>query len=279
MSANLLESVRAIREEDPARLSSISREYRGDVETIVAKALEKDKTRRYSSAAALAADHSPIPGGRADHGAAGERHATSCRSSPPAQGARDGSRRGARRAHRRASCVSARRGREGAQGGAGGEAVSDFLQNDLLAQASAATQSGPSAKPDPDLKVRTALDRAAARIGGKFGRQPEVEASIRYTIGRTYLDLGLYPEARTQFDRALDLDRRVLGAENAATLRTLSRVGHTALLQGKYPEAEASLSQALTTQRRVLGAEHPDTLYSADNLAEVYFETGKFGRR
>ena len=30
-----------IREEDPARLSSVSRQYRGDVETIVAKALEK----------------------------------------------------------------------------------------------------------------------------------------------------------------------------------------------------------------------------------------------
>src|SRR5207342_2456202 len=56
MSANLLASVRTIREEDPSRLSSISRAYRGDVETIVAKALEKDKTRRYPSAAALAAD-------------------------------------------------------------------------------------------------------------------------------------------------------------------------------------------------------------------------------
>ena len=63
------------------------------------------------------------------------------------------------------------------------EAVNDFLQNDLLAQASAATQSG-RAKPDPDLKVRTALDRAAVRVAGKFGRQPEVEAAIRDTMGR-----------------------------------------------------------------------------------------------
>ena len=48
--------MRTIREEDPARLSSISRTCRGDIETIVAKALEKDKTRRYASAAELAAD-------------------------------------------------------------------------------------------------------------------------------------------------------------------------------------------------------------------------------
>ena len=56
LSSKLIEAARTIQEEDPARLSSISRVYRGDVETIVAKALEKDKARRYSSAAALAAD-------------------------------------------------------------------------------------------------------------------------------------------------------------------------------------------------------------------------------
>src|ERR1019366_4711811 len=45
---------------------------------------------------------------------------------------------------------------------ASANAVSDFLQNDLLAQASAANQSKPATKPDPDLKVRTALDRATS---------------------------------------------------------------------------------------------------------------------
>jgi hypothetical protein len=50
------EALQAIRTQDPARLSSINREYRGDIETIVAKTLEKDKTRRYASASELAAD-------------------------------------------------------------------------------------------------------------------------------------------------------------------------------------------------------------------------------
>jgi hypothetical protein len=61
------------------------------------------------------------------------------------------------------------------------QAVNVFLQNDLLAQASASNQPGLSGKPDPDLKVRTALDGAAARITGKFDHQPEVEAAIRDT--------------------------------------------------------------------------------------------------
>ena len=52
----LHEALRTIREQDPPPLSSVSRSYRGDIETIVAKALEKDKTRRYASAVGLAAD-------------------------------------------------------------------------------------------------------------------------------------------------------------------------------------------------------------------------------
>ena len=50
------EAVRVIREKEPSRLSSVDRTFRGDVETIVAKALEKDPDRRFQSAAEMAAD-------------------------------------------------------------------------------------------------------------------------------------------------------------------------------------------------------------------------------
>jgi predicted Ser/Thr protein kinase len=56
VSEKLHEAIHSIREEDPSKLSAVSRSYRGDIETIVAKALEKDKTRRYGSAAEFAAD-------------------------------------------------------------------------------------------------------------------------------------------------------------------------------------------------------------------------------
>ena len=45
-----------IREQEPSRLGSIDTLYRGDVEIIAGKALEKDKTRRYASARDLASD-------------------------------------------------------------------------------------------------------------------------------------------------------------------------------------------------------------------------------
>ena len=50
------EVARVIEQQEPSRLGSIDKVYRGDVEIIVAKALEKDKTRRYASAGDLALD-------------------------------------------------------------------------------------------------------------------------------------------------------------------------------------------------------------------------------
>jgi WD40 repeat protein len=52
----LTEAARVIREQEPPRLGSIDAGLRGDVETIVARTLEKDRARRYPSAAELADD-------------------------------------------------------------------------------------------------------------------------------------------------------------------------------------------------------------------------------
>jgi len=119
------------------------------------------------------------------------------------------------------------------------KAVVDFLQSDLLSQASAYTQSQPDSKPDPDIKVRTALDRAAARIAGKFEKQPLVEASIRHTIGNTYWDVGLFPQAQRQLERAVDLRRRLLGDEDPDTLQSMGLLADLQREQGKLGQAEA----------------------------------------
>ena len=63
---SLTEAARAILEDDPAALGTLQRGLRGDVETIAAKALAKDKARRYPTVLALAEDitrfleHRPI---------------------------------------------------------------------------------------------------------------------------------------------------------------------------------------------------------------------------
>jgi predicted Ser/Thr protein kinase len=55
-SRSLADAARMIRDETPSRLSTMDRNLRGDLDTIVAKAIEKDKTRRYQSAAELGDD-------------------------------------------------------------------------------------------------------------------------------------------------------------------------------------------------------------------------------
>jgi tetratricopeptide (TPR) repeat protein len=153
---------------------------------------------------------------------------------------------------------------------ASAKAVNNFLQDDLLAQASAYKQARPSARPDPDLKVRTALDRAAAGIEGKFDKQPLVEASIRRTIGVTYAGLGIYPEAQRQLEKALGLRRRVLGDEHPDTLIVNQDLASVYSKQGEYSKAETLCSKTLEIQRRILGEQHPDTLTSMSDLAGMY---------
>src|SRR5262249_50695684 len=68
-------------------------------------------------------------------------------------------------------------------------AVNAFLQEDILGQAGAENQARIDRRPDPDLKVVTALDYAAETIGTRFATRPLVEAAIRQTIGDAYLDL------------------------------------------------------------------------------------------
>ena len=50
------EAVRLIREQEPSRLGTLDKGLRGDVETIIDKALAKERERRYQSAAELASD-------------------------------------------------------------------------------------------------------------------------------------------------------------------------------------------------------------------------------
>jgi tetratricopeptide (TPR) repeat protein len=252
-----------------------NRRLRGDLDTIVLKAMHKDPARRYSSVAGFAEDiHRHLGGLPID----ARPDAPFYRTAKFLRRHRVGVAAtaavvvslvvGAAVATREA--IQARRADNTAQ------AVNDFLRNDLLAQASAATQSGPSAKPDPNLTVRTALDRAATKIEDRFSRQPEVEAAIHNTIGETYADLGAYSEARTHLTRALELDRRLLGDSDRVTLRAMNRVARVAYLQGRYPDAEKGFKEAVDAQRRVLGPDHPDTLSSMNDLAIIYNVTARY---
>ena len=329
-------ALQTIREDDPTSLSSINRHYRGDVENIAGKALEKDKARRYATAAELAADiqryledepiaarppsasyqlqkfarrHKALVAGvaavfvvlaggvvastsqairanRAGRAALTERDRASS-----AQRVATEERDRALKAERAATSERNRALAAEAQvveqrdrvllekkraddAAATAQAVNNFLENDLLAQASARVQSRPDTKPDPELKVRTALDRAAAAIPGKFDQQPAVEASIRQTIGKAYFDLGVYREAQRHWERAVELRQQALGPDHSDTLASLSALADAYRVQSAFKQAEPLLTKVLETQRRLLGEENPATLSSMNGLAMLYLDQG-----
>jgi eukaryotic-like serine/threonine-protein kinase len=293
---------RTIRETDPPRPSTrvstvadvsrivesrgvapadLARQLRGDLDWITLRAIERDRARRYGSVSDLAADL--------------QRHLNNLPvlASPPSKIYRLGK---FVRRHRvgvalaalfvallmtfaaitaiQAGRVARERDRANREAETA-KAVNEFLQNDLLAQAGASAQARPDTKPDPDLKVRTALDRAAASIERRFETQPLVEASIRTTIGKTYEDLGLYPEAESHLTRALELTRRELGEQDVRYLSSVSDLAALHLKEAKYEQADRLLSGALEVARRVLGDQHPQTLTIMTGLGQVYMMQGK----
>jgi tetratricopeptide (TPR) repeat protein/predicted Ser/Thr protein kinase len=337
LTKNLEENLRTIREAQPPRLGAVNRSYRGDIETIAAKAVEKDKTRRYASAAAMAEDirrylrneaitarppgviyqlqkftcrHKALVAGiavvlivliagiigstseatrakQAEHAALRERDRATLAEQAATQ-ERDralSAQKSATLERNRAIAAEAQsiqeRNRALAEKqradteAATARAVNGFLRNDLLAQAAARTHTQPDSNPDPDLTVRTALDRAAARIDGRFNTQPMVEASIRLTVGNAYNDLGLYPDAQQHLERALALQTRILGENDPSTLGTMYDLADDLYLQSKYERAESLLIRVLEIRRRTLGEEHPLTLDSMVKLGGLYRYQGK----
>jgi serine/threonine protein kinase/Flp pilus assembly protein TadD len=150
------------------------------------------------------------------------------------------------------------------------KAVKDFLQHDLLRQAS---PFGTARK--TKVTVEEVLGRAAARIAGKFAQQPLIEAEIRETIGMAYINLGENTAAQPHMERALEIARRVLGEEEPRTLTFMNNLAAVYMNQGKFAQAEPLMLQAVEIGRRVLGEEHPDLLLWSNNLGYLYVSHGK----
>lgn len=232
------EIVRHLCEQEPPPPSSVCPELKGDLENIVRKAMRIEPERRYHTVRELSADVENYLALR------------------PVVATPDTFRYRAGRfvARRRWPLIAAgiaitavavgafstwterRRTEEQA---AISKAVQEFLQNDLISQAGLRSQIERGEKPDPDLKVRTLLDRAALSVPRKFRGLPRVEAAIRIVIGDAYRDLGLDEEACKHYQQAVALRRSALGQAAPETLEAANRLGDALASSGKPREAEA----------------------------------------
>ena len=253
---------------------TLTRQLRGDLDWITMRCLEKDRTRRYASASALASDirrhlnHQPVVAG------------------PPGAGYR--LKKFVRRNYRLAAGIAAvflvlvlgvvvstwfavqatRARRDAERQAAIAKAVNDFLNDDLLA-AVAPEQRG------LDVTVRNVLDAASENIEGKFTDQPLVEAAVRSTLADTYWRLGAYEAAGRHAAEAVELRRAELGETHQDTLDSANNLAVLLKAQGRTADAEALHRRTLRALRRVLGDEDLLTLSSMNNLAVLLWSQGR----
>jgi tetratricopeptide (TPR) repeat protein len=156
-------------------------------------------------------------------------------------------------------------------------AVNDFLQDDLLGQVTSVPGSDEQFAGNPNLTVREALDRAAARIGQRFQDQPLVEAAIRRVIGEAYNRLGAHQLAVGHLERAVKLRLNHLGPDHPDTLASMYTLGNSYECVDRRPEAINLYQRMLESRKATLGPDHPDTLTATDFLAVAYRRAGQWG--
>src|SRR5262249_36482620 len=150
------------------------------------------------------------------------------------------------------------------------QAVNDFLQNWLLRQAASDAQADRGYTAEPNLTMRVALDRAAARVGAQFRDQPLVEAAIRQALGDAYKGVGAYDKAIEQMERALELRQAKLGADHGDTLLSMHNLARAYSLAGRHGQALPLAARALEIAKAKKGADDPATLVHMLNLARAH---------
>jgi serine/threonine protein kinase/tetratricopeptide (TPR) repeat protein len=158
------------------------------------------------------------------------------------------------------------------------KAVNEFMLNDLLRQADTNVQADGGFAADPNLTVREALHRAAAKIGDRFRDDPLVEAAIRKAIGETFYGIGDAALGVPHLERSLTLRATHLGPDHPETLEAMSSLADAHLAVNQFDRAIDLYETTLARRTETLGADHPNTLSSMNNLAFALQYIGRLDR-
>ena len=132
------------------------------------------------------------------------------------------------------------------------EAVNTFLQGML--------SSVDPSEIGRDVKVYDILEKAGEDIETNLKDQPEVEASLRSTLGNTYVNLGEYDKAKPFLDDALAINKKIYGNESKETAYSLHDLGLYFDWVGDYKKADSIYSISINILRKVL--QHPTKQFS-----------------
>jgi len=254
---------------------TLVRQVRGDLDAITLKALEKDRARRYATPVELAADigrclrNEPVGARPASAGYLARKYLRRHRigvsvaaavtvlliSFATAQAVQ------LQRITREGDRETRERDRA--------DRITDFMTGmfDL---------SDPDVARGNSVTAREILDKASKEIDPGLSRDPELQGQMMYIMGRVYDNLGLFPQARSLFMRAVDIQRRVLGPQNADTAKSMGFLAWALHDEGRYAEAEKLEREALDTQRHVLGSDDPNALTSLLREADILDHLGRY---
>jgi eukaryotic-like serine/threonine-protein kinase len=96
-----------------------------------------------------------------------------------------------------------------------------------------------------ELSARQLLDLTAGRIATDFADQPEVQAQLHQVVGEIYLETGAAAAAAAQLAQGLALRERLAPHGDAATVDALARLGQAQLEMRDFAAAEQTLDRAL----------------------------------
>ncbi len=282
------EATRVIRQQNPARPSAIVRALRGDIETITLKALEKDRARRYDSAAALAEDirrylrREPIAA--RPPSVIYQARMFARRNRAIVNGALAvllvllvgicGTMWGLVRERIRASELEEMvEFQTGMFGRTDPFLMGRRLREDLVDEARRA-ETGDANAAELERMLgdvnftnvgRLSVDRYVLRptleaIETKFASRHALRARLLHAAAYTYVNLGMHEQAEQRLRTAAEICRSALGDTHRDTLRSMARLGDCLHALGKFEEGEKHLVDAVEKSRRVLGGDDPDTL-------------------
>jgi serine/threonine protein kinase len=116
-----------------------------------------------------------------------------------------------------------------------------------------------------------ALNEGVAKLdAGILTDQPDVEASVRNTLGNIFTSHRFYAKAESQFRQALDIRRRICPVDGHADVAdTLNDLGWLLHVKGDQTEAEKCLRESLAMRRRLFGEANPGVAATLHSLALV----------
>jgi serine/threonine protein kinase/tetratricopeptide (TPR) repeat protein len=122
--------------------------------------------------------------------------------------------------------------------------------------------------------ARSLLDAQADKARHVLAGQPELQAELLTTMGRTYRRLGALDKAQGLLEQALASGEKAFGPSHVRVAQTLNDLGVLLSDRGDYRNAQATLERALAMRRALLGNVHPDVAITLVELGRVYQDQG-----